>query len=82
VVNQRNTYDRLLNGVVDLAYAPFGAVTDTMPRQEVTALPFESPGLDQSALAAWEITNRRRSASKWNRVARAPSWTSSPPAVR
>jgi TRAP-type C4-dicarboxylate transport system substrate-binding protein len=56
VVNQRNTYDRLLNGVVDLAYAPFGAVTDTMPRQEVTALPFESPGLDESALAAWELT--------------------------
>src|SRR6185295_9153492 len=58
VVNQRNTYDRLLNGVVDAAYGPFGAITNTMPRQEVTALPFESPGIVESAAAAWELVKK------------------------
>ena len=68
VVNQRNTYDRLLNGVVDAAYGPLGAITDTMPRQEVTALPFESPGLDQSALAAWELTKAGVFAEDFSRI--------------
>ena len=68
VVNQRNTYDRLLNGVVDAAYGPLGAITDTMPRQEVTALPFESPGLDESALAAWELNKAGVFAEDFSRI--------------
>jgi TRAP-type C4-dicarboxylate transport system substrate-binding protein len=68
VVNQRNTYDRLLNGVVDAAYGPLGAITDTMPRQEVTALPFESPGLDESALAAWELNKAGVYAEDFSRI--------------
>ena len=74
VVNQRNTYDRLLNGVVDLAYGPFGAITDTMPRQEVTALPFESPGIDESALAAWELTKAGVLAEDFSRIHIITTW--------
>ena len=56
VVNQRNTYDRTINGVVDAAYGPFGAISsDQMPRIDVTALPFESPGIIESSAAAWAL---------------------------
>jgi TRAP-type C4-dicarboxylate transport system substrate-binding protein len=55
VVNQRNTYDRLINGVVDAGYGPFGAMSDQMQRLEVTTLPFESPGIIESSAAAWNL---------------------------
>jgi TRAP-type C4-dicarboxylate transport system substrate-binding protein len=55
VVNQRNVYDRVLNGVVDFGYGPFGEISDQMPRSEVTSLPFESPGMVASSAAAWKL---------------------------
>jgi TRAP-type C4-dicarboxylate transport system substrate-binding protein len=55
VVNQRNIYDRLLNGVVDAAYGPFGAISDQMPRVEVTTLPFESETIASASAAAWRL---------------------------
>ena len=55
VVNQRNVYDRVLNGVVDFGYGPFGEISDQMPRSEVTNLPFESPGMVASSAAAWKM---------------------------
>ena len=74
VVNQRNTYDRLLNGVVDAAYGPFGAITNTMPRQEVTALPFESPGIVESAAAAWELVKKGVFAEDFSRIHIITTW--------
>ena len=55
VVNQRNVYDRVLNGVVDFGYGPFGEISDQMPRSEVTNLPFESPDMVYSAAALWSM---------------------------
>lgn len=74
VVNQRNTYDRLLNAVVDAAYGPFGAITNTMPRQEVTALPFESPGIVESAAAAWELVKKGVFAEDFSRIHIITTW--------
>jgi TRAP-type C4-dicarboxylate transport system substrate-binding protein len=74
VVTQRNTYDRLLNGVVDAAYGPFGAITNTMPRQEVTALPFESPGIVESAAAAWELVKKGIFAEDFSRIHIITTW--------
>ncbi len=74
VVNQRNTYDRLLNGVVDLAYGPFGAITDTMPHVEVTALPFESPGIVASAAAAWQLYKDGVFAEDFSRIHIITTW--------
>ncbi len=55
VVNQRNVYDRVLNGVVDFGYGPFGEISDQMPRTEVTALPFEADNMVQSSKALWTL---------------------------
>ena len=55
VVNQRNVYDRVLNGVVDFGYGPFGEISDQMPRSEVTNLPFESPDMVYSSAALWSM---------------------------
>jgi TRAP-type C4-dicarboxylate transport system substrate-binding protein len=55
VVNQRNVYDRVLNGVVDFGYGPFGEISDQMPRSEVTSLPFESPDMVYSSAALWSM---------------------------
>ena len=55
VVNQRNVYDRVLNGVVDFGYGPFGEISDQMPRSEVTSLPFESPHMVASSAATWKL---------------------------
>ena len=55
VVNQRNVYDRVHNGVVDVGYGPFGEISDQMPRSEVTNLPFESPDMVQSSAALWSM---------------------------
>jgi len=55
VVNQRNVYDRVLNGVVDFGYGPFGEISDQMPRSEVTNLPFESPSMVTSSAALWSM---------------------------
>ncbi len=55
VVNQRNVYDRVLNGVVDFGYGPFGEISDQMPRTEVTALPFEADDMVQASKALWRL---------------------------
>ena len=81
VVNQRNTYDRLLNGVVDLAYGPFGAITDTMPRVEVTAMPFESPGIVASARAAWNLYKAGLFDEDYSRIHIITTWCMPPSAL-
>ncbi len=55
VVNQRNVYDRVLNGVVDFGYGPFGEISDQMPRTEVTALPFEADNMVEASKALWRM---------------------------
>jgi TRAP-type C4-dicarboxylate transport system substrate-binding protein len=51
----RTVYDRLLNGVVDIAFGTFGEIGDQYPRTSVWSLPFEAPRASIAGLAVWRL---------------------------
>ena len=51
----RNIYDRLLNGVTDIAYGLFGEYAGQFPKSDVVTLPFETKSSYESALALWRL---------------------------
>ena len=55
VVTQRNTYDRLLNGVVDAVYAAFAETPGTFKKITVSTLPFEAPRAIDASIALWRL---------------------------
>ena len=55
VVTQRNTYDRLLNGVVDAVYAAFSEAPGTFQKITVSTLPFEAPRAVDASVALWRL---------------------------
>ena len=55
VVTQRNTYDRLLNGVVDAVYAAFSEAPGTFQKVTVSTLPFEAPRAVEASIALWRL---------------------------
>lgn len=55
VVTQRNTYDRLLNSVVDAAYGAFSEAPGTFQKVTVSTLPFEAPRAVDASVALWRL---------------------------
>ena len=51
----RNIYDRLLNGVTDIAYGLFGEYAGQFPKSDVVTLPFETRSSYESAVALWRL---------------------------
>jgi len=50
-----NAYDRVVNGVVDMAFGNFGPLASQFPKTAVVTLPFESRTGKESTLAFWRL---------------------------
>jgi TRAP-type C4-dicarboxylate transport system substrate-binding protein len=63
-----NIYDRLINGVADIAYGTVGAISSQFPKTEVATLPFVAEGAEQATLALWALYKRGLIADEFDKV--------------
>lgn len=63
-----NVYDRVLNGVVDLAFGLLGPTSAAFPKSTVTALPFEHKNGASASLAIWRMIGSGVLADEWRAV--------------
>ena len=63
-----NIYDRLINGVADIAYGTVGAVSSQFPKTEVASLPFVADGAEQATAALWALYKRGLISDEFERV--------------
>jgi TRAP-type C4-dicarboxylate transport system substrate-binding protein len=63
-----NIYDRVQNGVADIAYGTVGAVSSQFPKTEVASLPFAADGAEQATAALWALYKRGLIADEFERV--------------
>jgi TRAP-type C4-dicarboxylate transport system substrate-binding protein len=64
----RNIYDRLLNGVTDIAYGLFGEYAGQFPKSDVVTLPFETRSSYESAVALWRLYASGLTADEFGKV--------------
>ena len=64
----RNIYDRLLNGVTDIAYGLFGELAGQFPKSDVVGLPFEGNTSYASAVALWRLYDKGITADEFSKV--------------
>ena len=64
----RTVYDRLLNGVVDIAFGTFGEVGDQYPRTSVWSLPFEADRASIAGLAGWRLLESGVIAEEYGKI--------------
>jgi TRAP-type C4-dicarboxylate transport system substrate-binding protein len=62
-----NIYDRMLNGVADIAYGTVGAMSTQFPKSEVVTLPFAAEGAEQGTNALWALYKRGLISDEWER---------------
>jgi TRAP-type C4-dicarboxylate transport system substrate-binding protein len=55
IANLGNVYDRVLNGVADIAWGNFAPVTTQFPKSNVATLPFETRSGTESSLGFWRV---------------------------
>jgi len=53
--NSGNIYDRIVNGVVEIGFGPFGDLADQFKKTTVVALPFETKNCGEAAIALWRL---------------------------
>ena len=53
-----NIYDRLTNGVVEVAYATVGPIVTQFPKSVVSSLPFETNNAHEGSIALWKVQER------------------------
>jgi TRAP-type C4-dicarboxylate transport system substrate-binding protein len=53
--NSGNIYDRVVNGVVEIGFGPFGDLADQFKKTTVVALPFETKNCGEAAIALWRL---------------------------
>jgi TRAP-type C4-dicarboxylate transport system substrate-binding protein len=63
-----NIYDRLLNGVVEIAYGTMGPIITQFPKSSVSMLPFETHNAREGSLALWGALARGVIADEFMRV--------------
>ena len=63
-----NIYDRVQNGVADIAYGTVGAVSSQFPKTEVASLPFAADGAEQATAALWALYKRGLISDEFERV--------------
>jgi TRAP-type C4-dicarboxylate transport system substrate-binding protein len=64
----RNIYDRLLNGVTDVAYGLFGEYAGQFPKSDVVTLPFETPSSYEAGVALWRLYASGLTADEFSKV--------------
>ena len=68
IANMQNSYDRLLNGVADMAYGILGPISGQFPQTSVATLPFEVKSSAEAAAALWALFQRGMIAEEWSKV--------------
>jgi TRAP-type transport system periplasmic protein len=68
LVTMRNTYDRVHNGVADLAFCIMGPVSSQFPKTLVATLPFESENAHEAGLALQRLYDKGIIADEWKDV--------------
>jgi len=63
-----NAYDRVINGVVDVAFGNFGPLASQFPKTAVVTLPFESRTGMESTLAFWRLYENGTIADEYTKV--------------
>jgi len=58
LVNLGNSYDRVLNGVAEMAFGILGPVSSQFPRTAVITLPFKARTSDEASTALWHLYER------------------------
>jgi len=68
LANYGNVFDRVVNGVADMAFGLLGPVSSQFPKSTVTALPFETPNGEAGSVAVWRLLESGIIADEWARV--------------
>jgi len=68
LANYGNVFDRVVNGVADLAFGLLGPTSSQFPKSTVTALPFETPNGEVGSVAMWRLLQAGVIADEWTRV--------------
>jgi TRAP-type C4-dicarboxylate transport system substrate-binding protein len=68
IANMANSYDRLLNGVADMAYGILGPISGQFPKTSVATLPFEVKTSAEAGTALWALFQRGLIADEWSKV--------------
>jgi TRAP-type C4-dicarboxylate transport system substrate-binding protein len=61
-------YDRVINGVADLAFGLLGPISSQFPKTMVASLPFETPNAEIGGQALWRQITRGEIVDEWQRV--------------
>ena len=61
-------YDRVLNGVADIAFGLLGPLSRQFPITSVASLPFATPNASVGSVALWRVYERGLLASEWKQV--------------
>ncbi|MGH7087280.1 MAG: TRAP transporter substrate-binding protein, partial [Stellaceae bacterium] len=61
-------YDRVLNGVADIAFGLLGPLSRQFPKTSVASLPFETPDAEIGTVALWHVYERGLLTSEWKQV--------------
>ena len=68
LANFGNVYDRVLNGVADIAFGLLGPTSAAFPKSTVTALPFETPSGAIGSAAFWRMLQSGVADDEWQAV--------------
>jgi TRAP-type C4-dicarboxylate transport system substrate-binding protein len=66
--NFHNIYDRMLNGVADIAFGTFSDMAGVFPRTTVSNLPFQAQSCYDAGLALWRILENGTIAPEYEKV--------------
>jgi len=66
--NFHNIYDRLLNGVADIAFGTFSDLAGVFPRTSVSNLPFQAQTNAEAGLALWRMIEGGPLAEEYSKV--------------
>jgi TRAP-type C4-dicarboxylate transport system substrate-binding protein len=68
IATMMNSYDRLLNGVADMAFGILGPISGQFPKTSVATLPFEVKSSAESGAALWQLYKNGLIADEWSKV--------------
>ncbi len=68
VANFHNAYDRVVNGVIEMAFSTMGSVAGLFVKSNVSSLPFEAENSVEASLAEWRMYASGVTASDYEKV--------------
>jgi TRAP-type C4-dicarboxylate transport system substrate-binding protein len=68
IANLGNIFDRVLNGVADIGWGNFAAVTTQFPKSNVATLPFETRTGAEASMGFWRLYEKGVIAEEYERV--------------